>query len=82
MLRQPATGNSALRRMAKSEKWGIALMNCALQARNLPQEDVGFSRKRPVLEAAQVLIQARRAGYVRSFEKFRVDPDSGDLREK
>jgi hypothetical protein len=66
----------------KSETWGVALMNCALQNQELPRNHKNAGEKRPVVEISRLLVNARDAGYLRSLEALRVDPDTGDLREK
>lgn len=66
----------------KGEAWGVALMNYALQHHELPQDRKKAGKTRPVIEVARLLVNARDAGYLRSLEAFRVDPDTGELREK
>jgi hypothetical protein len=58
----------------KSEEWGEALMNYALQNPHL-RENV----TRPVIEAAELIIRARTLKYLISREKFRVDARTGEL---
>ena len=63
----------------KCEEWGIALMNYAVANPNFPESDPRRGQVRPIIEAARMLVRARVAGYTRSREMFRVDPESGKL---
>lgn len=73
---------NGLQDIGKSEAWGVALMNYALQHTSLPHEHKKAGGTRPIIEVAQLLVRARDAGYLRSLEAFRVDPETGELREK
>jgi hypothetical protein len=68
--------------IGKGETWGVALMNYALRHHELPQDHKKAGETRPIIEVARLLVNARNAGYLRSLETFRVDPDTGELREK
>jgi hypothetical protein len=66
----------------KSESWGVALMKYALEYQNLPNDHKKAGEIRPLLEIAQLLVTARGAGYLRSLQKFKIDPDTGELIKK
>jgi len=66
-------------KIEKSEAWGKALMDHALSYPTFP---VGHRReglRRPMLDAAQLLVRARNAGYLRSIKRLRINPDTGEL---
>jgi hypothetical protein len=65
----------------KGETWGIALMNYALQHQELPRDHRKAGETRPILVVARLLVNARDAGYLRSLERLKIDPDTGELRE-
>jgi hypothetical protein len=71
-----------LQRVGKSETWGEALMKYALQHPEFPQGHKKAGEIRPAIEVARLLIKARDAGYVRSIEKYKVDPATGKLLKK
>ena len=73
---------NGLQEICKSETWGVALMNYALQRTELPQDHKRSGETRPVIEVARLLVIAREAGYLRSLDKYRVDPETGKLLEK
>jgi len=73
---------NGLQETGKSEAWGVALMNYALQHHKFPQDHEKAGETRPVIEVARLLVRARNAGYLRSLETRRVDPDTGELRKK
>ena len=66
----------------KGEKWGVSLMNYALSHNKLPSDHTNAGKTRPIIEVAELLIIARKAGYIRSIEKYNIDPNTGELREK
>lgn len=66
----------------KNESWGMALMNYALRVPNLPSDHKRAGTMRPVIELAKLLVLARDAGYLRSLEAYKVDPETGILIEK
>ena len=57
-------------------------MNHALNHPVLPQDHANAGKTRPVIEIARLLVHARDSGYLRSLEKYKVDPDTGEFREK
>lgn len=77
-----ALKQNGLQEIGKNQAWGVALMNCALQHQELPQDHEKAGETRPVIEVARLLVNARDAGYLRSLEAYKVDPDTGELREK
>ncbi len=68
--------------VAKGADWGAKLMEHAIGYPELPQGHEHAGKFRPVIEAARIMISAQDAGYVRSLERFVVDPGTGELREK
>jgi hypothetical protein len=68
--------------VGKGEKWGEHLMNYALSHKKLPRDHTNAGQTRPIIEVANLLIIARGAGYIRSIDKYNVDPNTGELREK
>ena len=74
--------NELLQRVGKSETWGEALMKYALQHPEFPWGHKKSGEIRPAIEVARLLINARNAGYVRSIEKYKVDPATGELFKK
>lgn len=77
-----ALKSTSLCHVGKSFDWGGALMDHAIKSPKLPQGHPQAGNTRPVIEAAQLVIDARGSGYVRSLERFEVDPETGELREK
>lgn len=77
-----ALKSTSLCHVGKSFDWGVALMDCALKSPKLPQGHPQAGNTRPVIKAAQLVIDARGSSYVRSLERFEVDPETGELREK
>jgi hypothetical protein len=63
----------------KCEEWGTALMNFAIEHPHFPDGDARCRQLRPIIEAARMVVQSRIAGYLRSVERSRVDPESGNL---
>lgn len=74
--------SAGISNVEKSEDWGEALMAYAVRRPELPEGHAQAGKTRPVIEAARIVINTRRAGYVRSMERYEVDPDTGELREK
>lgn len=68
-----------LQRVGKSETWGEALMKYASQHPEFPQGHKRAGETRPAIEVARLLVSARDAGYLRSIDKYRIDPDTGKL---
>jgi hypothetical protein len=68
--------------IAKSELWGICLMRYASKHQTCPPEHPAAGKTRPVVEAARLLIQARRAGYLASLTGHRLNPETGRLVRK
>jgi hypothetical protein len=77
-----ALHRSGITEIGKSESWGVALMNYALKHPKLPSDHIRSGSMRPVIEVSELLVIAREAGYLRSLETYRVDPNTGELREK
>lgn len=77
-----ALKQNGLQEIGKSEVWGLALMNYALQHWKLPSNHKNAGKTRPVIEVAQLLVNVRDVGYLRSLEEYRVDPETGEFREK
>jgi hypothetical protein len=77
-----ALKSTSLCHIEKSADWGVAVMAHAIRHPELPQGHRQAGKTRPVIEAARLIINARRAGYVRSLERFEVDPETGEFREK
>ena len=77
-----ALKSTGLCHIEKSADWGEALMAHAIRHPQLPQRHRQAGKDRPVIEAAQLVINARRSGYMRSLARFEVDPETGELREK
>lgn len=68
--------------VSKGFDWGVALMNYAIQHPKLPEGHPGAGNTRPVVEAARLIIDARRSKYVATRARFEVDPETGKLRNK
>jgi hypothetical protein len=66
----------------KSETWGVALMNFALRHQVLPPDHKKAGERRWILNVAELLIQARNAGYLRSLRSLVVNADTGELLPK
>lgn len=77
-----ALTNTGLHNIDKSMDWGIALMSYAIPHPEFPQSHRLAGKMRPVIDAARLVVNARHAGYVRSLERFKVDSETGELREK
>lgn len=77
-----AVADDRLQRIGKSTDWGAALMAHAISHPEFPEGHGRAGQTRKIIEAAQVLMRTRDAGYLRSLEQFRVDPETGELREK
>lgn len=77
-----ALGNANIYDLNKSMDWGIALMAYALKHPNLPQGHRNAGSIRPMIEAARLIVNARRSGYLRSLQRYNVDPETGELCEK
>ncbi len=77
-----ALKQTGLQELGKSEAWGVALMNYALQHHDLPQDHKKAGHNRPVIEVARLLVNARDVGYLQSLETYKVDPDTGEFRKK
>lgn len=75
-------GFDDLSELGKNEEWGQALMIYALQNPNRFQDGQSSNSERQVVDIARLLIRARRSGYLRSLERYRVDPETGQLIEK
>lgn len=77
-----ALNNIGFARIEKSEMWGIALMDRALKDPLLPKGHERAGAPRPIVQVAQLLLNARGAGYVRSIEHLTVDYETGELRAR
>jgi hypothetical protein len=77
-----ALKQAGFQEVTKSESWGVALMNYALQHQDLPQDHKKAGETRPIIEVARLLVNARDVGYLQSLETYKVDPDTGELRKK
>jgi hypothetical protein len=66
----------------KDFAWGVALMNHAIQHPLLPHGHPQAGNTRPAIEAADLVIDARRLRYLPSLARLEVDPETGELRRK
>lgn len=66
----------------KSAAWGRALMKHALRHPEFPAGHSSAGKRRPAVDAARLIVVARGAGYQRSVDRYDVDPDTGEFREK
>ena len=71
-----------LQKIGKGEGWGVALMNYALQHPEFPTDHEMVGAVRPCIEIARLLVRCRNAGYLRTLANYRVDPETGELRDK
>lgn len=69
-------------KIVKSEAWGVQLMNYAVRNREFPANDKRAGKVRPCIGIADLLINAQNVGYRRSVDNFRVDPVTGELRQR
>jgi hypothetical protein len=70
-----------LPRLPKSVAWGAALMTYALEHPDLPSNH-WMQGRRPMMNAAELLVRACRAGFQLSVESLIVDESTGLLIEK
>ena len=66
-------------RIDKGDRWGAALMKYALNNEHLPTGHRKAGKVRQVVEIARMIVQARQSGYLRSVERSRVDPATGEI---
>lgn len=66
-----------LTHLRKSESWGKALMELAITHPAFPMEDARTGQKRPIVEAAELLIRMQEIGFSRSLAVERLDSRSG-----
>lgn len=73
-----------LKNIRKGERWGEELMGYAITNPKSPlrEEEGGANNERPIIEAARVALIGRKSGYVKSHDKYKVDPDTGNLIER
>lgn len=77
-----ALRKTSLCHVDKSFQWGVELMKHAIDCPKLPQGHPQFGNTRPAIEAARLVIDARRSVYAHSLDRLEVDPETGELREK
>ena len=63
--------------LRKSESWGKALMELAITHPLFPVGDKRAGQKRPIIEAAELLLRIKDVGFFRSLAAERVDSCSG-----
>lgn len=68
-----------LERLGKGTAWGEALMRFALEKPDFDSSHAKAGMQRPLVEAAKLLVRARRAGYQRSVADLKVDVSTGQL---
>jgi hypothetical protein len=68
-----------LTHLRKSESWGKALMELAIVRPVFPVGDVRSGQKRPIVEAAELLIRMQDIGFFRSLAVERIDPSDGRI---
>lgn len=66
-----------LTHLRKSKSWGKALMELAITHPVFPPEDSRTGQKRPIMEAAELLIRMQDIGFFRSLAVERLDSSSG-----
>ena len=67
----------------KSEKWGEELMDYAIKhPQASAQSGSDDEKERPIIEAARVALIGRKSGYIKSYDQYKVDPDTGKLIER
>lgn len=66
----------------KGADWGTALMDYALSHPEFPEGHSQAGRERPCIEMAKLLLRARHSGFRRSVERYKVDPETGELVER
>lgn len=66
-----------LTHMRKSKSWGKTLMQLAITHPVFPEGDPRAGQKRPIVEAAELLIRMQDIGFFRSFAVERLDSSSG-----
>ena len=69
--------SQGLTHLRKSESWGKALMELAIIHPVFPPEDLRAGQKRPIIEAAELLIRMQDIGFFRSLAVERLDSRSG-----
>jgi hypothetical protein len=67
-----------IKELEKSTEWGIAMMDFALKNPRHPRI-VDKDAVRQIVEIAKLLLIGRQSGYQRSFDKYRVDANTGQL---
>lgn len=63
--------------VGKDERWGKTLMAHAIAHPTFGDDDARAGKRRPVLEAVEVILRIRRVGFLRSVARERVDPFTG-----
>jgi hypothetical protein len=73
---------SNLTEVGKGEDWGAALMAYAIAHRNFPGGHPQAGQTRPIIQIAQTLINAQKAGFGMSFAREKVDASTGQIVER
>jgi hypothetical protein len=63
----------------KGERWGTALMKYALNNERLPAGHGKAEQVRQVIKIAQMILRSLQSGYLRSIERSRIDPLTGEV---
>lgn len=68
-----------LNQIGKGKEWGERLMRYALSAPYRPGDGGPAPTKRPIIEAVDAAMRARKSNYLTTRRRFRVDANSGRL---
>lgn len=68
--------------LGKGARWGESLMRYAIECPNVGQGHALSGKTRKILEAAELAIRGIGVAFRFSFDRFRVDADTGELVER
>lgn len=74
-----ALKNTSCDGIEKGHRWGAALMKYALNNEQLPSGHKKAGKVRQIVEIARMIGRARQSGYLRSLERSRVNPATGEI---